>query len=112
MQSLILWRNRLAFILMKYIEAFEKLAKETNTVILPKNISDIGSCIAESMAIYQTLSKKSDGIQGGGSSGAAPLTKDETTAVKENKTSLKPRQKTDEFKLDQMFPSTWKMKMI
>ncbi len=43
----------------KYIEAFRELAKETNTIVLPSNLQHPGSMVAEAMAIYDTLKKKS-----------------------------------------------------
>ncbi len=43
----------------KYIEAFRHLAKETNTIVLPSNLQHPGSMVAEAMAIYDTLKKKS-----------------------------------------------------
>ncbi len=43
----------------KYIEAFRELAKEGNTIILPSNLQHPGSMVAEAMAIYESLKKKS-----------------------------------------------------
>lgn len=43
----------------KYIEAFRQLAKETNTIVLPSNLQHPGSMVAEAMAIYETLKKRS-----------------------------------------------------
>ncbi len=42
----------------KYIEAFKQLAKEGNTVVLPANLQNPGSMVAEAMAIYETLKRK------------------------------------------------------
>ena len=39
----------------QYIEAFSNLAKETNTVILPANLSDPSSFITQVMTIYDKL---------------------------------------------------------
>lgn len=36
----------------KYVEAFGKLAKEGNSVIVPGNVGDIGGMIASAMAVY------------------------------------------------------------
>ncbi|KAB8339132.1 hypothetical protein FH972_022068 [Carpinus fangiana] len=36
----------------KYVDAFGKLAKEGNSVIVPGNVGDIGSMIASAMAVY------------------------------------------------------------
>ena len=43
----------------KYIEAFRHLAKETNTIVLPSNLQQPGSMVAEAMPIYDSLKKKS-----------------------------------------------------
>jgi len=43
----------------KYIEAFRHLAKEGNTIVLPSNLQHPGSMVAEAMAIYETLKRKS-----------------------------------------------------
>lgn len=43
----------------KYIEAFRYLAKESNTIVLPSNLQHPGSMIAEAMAIYESVKKKS-----------------------------------------------------
>ncbi|GAA4418852.1 paraslipin [Advenella faeciporci] len=42
-----------------YVEAFGKLAKEGNTLILPGNLSDMGSMIASAMAIIKNTNEKS-----------------------------------------------------
>lgn len=42
----------------KYIEAFSKLAKETNTVVIPSNLQSPASMVTEAMAIYDSLKKK------------------------------------------------------
>ncbi len=42
----------------KYIEAFSKLAKESNTLMLPTNISHPGTMIAEAMSIYDHIKPK------------------------------------------------------
>jgi regulator of protease activity HflC (stomatin/prohibitin superfamily) len=43
----------------KYIEAFSKLAKEGNTVLLPANLQHPSSMITEAMTLYDALKKKS-----------------------------------------------------
>ncbi len=43
----------------QYIEAFRNLAKTTNTVILPSNISNPSAAVTEAMTIFSTLNKKS-----------------------------------------------------
>jgi regulator of protease activity HflC (stomatin/prohibitin superfamily) len=42
----------------KYIEAFSKLAKEGNTIVLPSNLQHPGAMIGEAMAIYDQIQKK------------------------------------------------------
>ena len=42
----------------KYIEAFRHLAKETNTIVLPSNLQNPGSMIAEAMAVYDQIKRK------------------------------------------------------
>ncbi|XP_074649923.1 stomatin-like protein 2, mitochondrial [Tubulanus polymorphus] len=39
----------------KYIEAFGKLAKEGNTVLLPSNTGDISSMVTQALSIYKTV---------------------------------------------------------
>uniref|UniRef100_A0A1I8HHX9 PHB domain-containing protein n=1 Tax=Macrostomum lignano TaxID=282301 RepID=A0A1I8HHX9_9PLAT len=39
----------------KYIEAFSKLAKSTNTVLLPAQSGDIASMVAQALAIYKSV---------------------------------------------------------
>lgn len=40
-----------------YIEAFGKLAKESNSIIIPSNLSDLGSVISSGLGIYQQANK-------------------------------------------------------
>ena len=42
----------------KYIEAFRHLAKESNTIVIPSNLQHPSSMIAEAMAIYDSVKKK------------------------------------------------------
>mmetsp|Transcript_1074 Transcript_1074/g.3172 ORF Transcript_1074/g.3172 Transcript_1074/m.3172 type:complete len:203 (-) Transcript_1074:594-1202(-) len=42
----------------QYISAFEKLARETNTIVLPQNLSDTNSMVAQAMAIYNSFGKQ------------------------------------------------------
>ena len=37
------------------------LAKETNTIVLPQNLSDTNSMVAQAMAIYNSLGKGGSG---------------------------------------------------
>ena len=39
----------------KYVSAFSQIAKETNTVLLPANVGDVGSMVAQAMSIYGKL---------------------------------------------------------
>ncbi|KAM9794204.1 stomatin-like protein 2, mitochondrial [Syngnathus typhle] len=41
----------------QYVLAFSKLAKESNTVLLPSNAGDISSMVTQAMAVYGTLAK-------------------------------------------------------
>ena len=38
----------------QYVEAFAKLAKESNTLIMPANVADLGGLIAAGMSIAKT----------------------------------------------------------
>ena len=42
----------------KYVAAFGQIAKETNTVLLPANVGDVGSMVAQAMSIYGNLGTK------------------------------------------------------
>ncbi|EPB66117.1 hypothetical protein ANCCEY_14791, partial [Ancylostoma ceylanicum] len=42
----------------QYVSAFEKLAKETNTVVLPANLSEPSSMVAQALALYENIGKK------------------------------------------------------
>ncbi|MBR5676296.1 MAG: paraslipin, partial [Neisseriaceae bacterium] len=44
----------------QYVEAFSKLAKEGNTMILPANIADMGSLVAAGMQIVKSQNAASD----------------------------------------------------
>lgn len=39
----------------QYVKAFEKLAKENNTILLPAQTGDVGSMVAQAMTIFDTL---------------------------------------------------------
>ncbi|NP_957325.1 stomatin-like protein 2, mitochondrial [Danio rerio] len=41
----------------QYVSAFSKLAKESNTILLPSNTGDISSMVTQAMTIYGSLSK-------------------------------------------------------
>ncbi|KAI6057753.1 Stomatin-like protein 2, mitochondrial [Aix galericulata] len=41
----------------QYVSAFSKLAKDSNTVLLPANTSDITHMVAQALGIYTTLTK-------------------------------------------------------
>ena len=41
----------------QYIDAFSKLAKENNSVIVPSNMGDPGSMIAQALAIFKNVGK-------------------------------------------------------
>lgn len=42
----------------RYVDAFGKLAKESNTVVIPQNLGDMGSMIAGGMAIFDKVAHK------------------------------------------------------
>ena len=41
----------------QYLEAFGKIAKEGNTIVLPANAGDASSMVAQATAIFQNLQK-------------------------------------------------------
>ncbi|KAG8599255.1 hypothetical protein GDO81_002965 [Engystomops pustulosus] len=41
----------------QYVNAFSKLAKESNTILLPSNTGDISSMVTQAMGIYTTVTK-------------------------------------------------------
>ncbi len=43
----------------KYIQAFSKLAKENNTILLPANTGDVSSMVAQAMSVIKELKNKS-----------------------------------------------------
>ena len=43
----------------QYIESFSNIAKQTNSVIIPNNLSDISGVIAQASSIYNNINKKS-----------------------------------------------------
>lgn len=49
----------------RYVEAFGKLAKKTNTVIVPANLGDVGGFIASGLTIFDKVkaAKKEEGSQ-------------------------------------------------
>lgn len=40
----------------QYVEAFNKLAKNNNTLILPSNVADVSGLVAQAMSIYKHIS--------------------------------------------------------
>lgn len=40
----------------QYVNAFNKLARTNNTLILPSNVGDVGSLVAHAMSIYNSVS--------------------------------------------------------
>lgn len=42
----------------KYIEAFSKLAKEGNTIVLPSNVQHPATMVAQALSIYESIQKK------------------------------------------------------
>ncbi|XP_062552999.1 stomatin-like protein 2, mitochondrial isoform X2 [Armigeres subalbatus] len=43
----------------KYVNAFENLAKENNTLIVPSNAADVSSMVGQALQIYKSLSRPS-----------------------------------------------------
>ena len=41
----------------QYVDAFKNLAKENNTLIIPANVSDAGSMIAQALTIFSSINK-------------------------------------------------------
>ena len=39
----------------KYVDAFSKLAKETNTVVLPANMSEPSAMVTQALAVYESI---------------------------------------------------------
>lgn len=42
----------------QYVAAFSNLAQENNTIILPANVNDVGSMVAQALATFETIKKK------------------------------------------------------
>ncbi|NXK82534.1 STML2 protein, partial [Amazona guildingii] len=42
----------------QYVNAFSKLAKDSNTLLLPSNTGDVTNMVAQALAIYTTLTKQ------------------------------------------------------
>lgn len=48
------------FVAEQYVNAFNKLARTNNTLILPSNAGDITSLVGQAMSIYKTVSNSND----------------------------------------------------
>lgn len=48
------------FVAEQYVEAFNKLARTNNTLILPSNVGNISSLVGEAMSIYSQITKAND----------------------------------------------------
>ena len=46
---------------LRYIAAFSNLARETNTIVLPQNLNDTNSMVAQAMAIYNSFGRNMPG---------------------------------------------------
>ncbi|TKR59596.1 hypothetical protein L596_029244 [Steinernema carpocapsae] len=53
----------------QYVSAFQNLAKDTNTIIVPQNVSDVNAMVAQAMTVYSKLSGANPALQ---SSSATP----------------------------------------
>lgn len=47
----------------EYIEQFGNLAKETNTVLLPANMGDLGSFMASGMSLYKNMNQATKSVE-------------------------------------------------
>uniref|UniRef100_A0A1B0CTZ9 Band 7 domain-containing protein n=2 Tax=Lutzomyia longipalpis TaxID=7200 RepID=A0A1B0CTZ9_LUTLO len=45
----------------QYVGAFQNLARQNNTLILPQNVGDVSSLVAQAMSIYQTIQTSANG---------------------------------------------------
>lgn len=45
-------------IAQQYVDAFRELAKESTTILLPSNASDVGSMVSQAMSVMQTIDKQ------------------------------------------------------
>jgi hypothetical protein len=57
----------------RYIEAFEQLAKEGNTILLPSNMGDPAAMVGTAMGIFQNLKGGNAGAVGPGQEQAVKL---------------------------------------
>lgn len=48
------------FVAEQYVEAFNKLARTNNTLILPSNVGNISALVGEAMSIYSQITKAND----------------------------------------------------
>lgn len=49
----------------QYVDAFSKLAKESNTILLPSNVGDVGSMVAQALTVFDSIRNKSgDAVEG------------------------------------------------
>lgn len=42
----------------QYVEAFQHLAKESNTIVLPANLSEPSSMVAQALTLYENIAKR------------------------------------------------------
>lgn len=49
----------------QYVDAFKNLAKTNNTILLPSNVGDAGSMVAQALTVFDTLRKNRDAADGG-----------------------------------------------
>lgn len=53
----------------QYVDAFGGIAKTTNTVLLPSNMADPGSMIAQAMSVYKAVDRNTPSAAAGAASG-------------------------------------------
>ncbi|CAH8827099.1 unnamed protein product [Trichobilharzia szidati] len=82
----------------QYINAFNSLAKTTNTVLLPSNSGDVASMVTQALSIFKSLDKSgspgstSDGHDddGGGDNNKPPTPKTDNTCDMESQGGTRP----------------------
>ena len=94
----------------QYVSAFNSIAKEGNTVVVPANVGDAGAMVAQAMGIFKAMDGRGGGGGGsggggggGGGGGAEELPADDMTSWRlaaEERAQLRPEGLEGEAKLD------------
>jgi len=53
----------------QYVEAFSKLAKTNNTILLPANMQDVGSMVAGALTVFENIKNSQDSSQNSSKTG-------------------------------------------